>query len=41
MKNVLILGASGNSAKHVIDIFVTKDDISLTLFFAEQKKTKK
>jgi uncharacterized protein YbjT (DUF2867 family) len=32
MKNVIILGASGNIAKHVIDILVKKDDIDLTLF---------
>lgn len=32
MKNVIILGASGQIAKHVIDILVKKDDINLTLF---------
>lgn len=32
MKNVIILGASGNIAKHVIDMLVKKDDINLTLF---------
>jgi len=32
MKNVIILGASGNIAKHVIDLIVNKDDINLTLF---------
>jgi len=32
MKNVIILGASGNIAKQVIDILVEKDDINLTLF---------
>jgi uncharacterized protein YbjT (DUF2867 family) len=32
MKNVIILGASGNIAKHVIDILVKMDDINLTLF---------
>jgi len=32
MKNVIILGASGNVAGHVIDILVKKDDINLTLF---------
>jgi uncharacterized protein YbjT (DUF2867 family) len=32
MKNVIILGAGGNIAKHVIDILVKKDDINLTLF---------
>ena len=32
MKNVIILGAGGNIAKHVIDILIKQDDISLTLF---------
>jgi uncharacterized protein YbjT (DUF2867 family) len=32
MKNVIILGAGGNIAKHVIDILIKKDDINLTLF---------
>lgn len=32
MKNVIILGASGNIAKHVIDFLIKKDDINLTLF---------
>lgn len=32
MKNVIILGASGSIAKHVIDILVKKDNINLTLF---------
>lgn len=32
MKNVIILGANGNIAKHVIDILINKDDINLTLF---------
>jgi hypothetical protein len=32
MKNVIILGASGNIAKHVIDILVKKDGVNLTLF---------
>jgi uncharacterized protein YbjT (DUF2867 family) len=32
MKNVIILGAGGNIARHVIDILISKDDISLTLF---------
>jgi len=30
MKNVIILGAGGNIAKHVIDILVKKDDINLS-----------
>lgn len=33
MKNVIILGASGNIARHVIDILVKKEDINLILFF--------
>jgi uncharacterized protein YbjT (DUF2867 family) len=32
MRNVIILGASGNIAKQVIDILVKEDDIRLTLF---------
>ncbi len=32
MKNVIILGASGNIAKQVIDIPAKKDDVNLTLF---------
>jgi uncharacterized protein YbjT (DUF2867 family) len=32
LRNIVILGASGNIAKHVIDILVKKDDIHLTLF---------
>jgi saccharopine dehydrogenase-like NADP-dependent oxidoreductase len=32
LKNVIILGASGNIAKHVINILVKNDDINLTLF---------
>ncbi|MGZ8509578.1 MAG: NAD(P)H-binding protein [Chitinophagaceae bacterium] len=32
MKNVIILGASGNIAKHVTDILLAKDDITLALF---------
>ena len=32
MKNVIILGASGNIATHVIDILVKRNDIILTLF---------
>jgi hypothetical protein len=32
MKNVIILGASGNIATHVIDILVKRNDINLTLF---------
>jgi hypothetical protein len=32
MKNVIILGASGNIAKHVIDILVKRNDINLPRF---------
>ncbi|MDB5232181.1 MAG: NAD-dependent dehydratase [Chitinophagaceae bacterium] len=38
MKNVIILGASGNIAKHVIDILINKDDISLTLFLRNKSR---
>jgi uncharacterized protein YbjT (DUF2867 family) len=38
MKNVIILGASGNIAKHVIDILVKKDDIKLTLFLRNKSR---
>jgi uncharacterized protein YbjT (DUF2867 family) len=38
MKNVTILGASGNIAKHVIDILVKKDDINLTLFLRNSRR---
>jgi saccharopine dehydrogenase-like NADP-dependent oxidoreductase len=34
MKNVIIHGASGNIAKHVIDILVKSNDINLTLIVA-------
>jgi nucleoside-diphosphate-sugar epimerase len=40
MKNVIIPGASGNIAKHVIDILVKKDDIKLTLFLRNRNKLK-
>ena len=39
MKNVIILGASGNIAKHVIDILVKKDDIKLTLFLRNKNRS--
>ena len=32
MKDVIILGASGNIARYVIDILVKQDDLNLTLF---------
>ena len=38
MKNVLVLGASGNIAKHVIDILVKRDDINLTLFLRDKSR---
>jgi uncharacterized protein YbjT (DUF2867 family) len=38
MKNVIILGAGGNIAKHVIDILVKKDDIDLTLFLRDARR---
>jgi uncharacterized protein YbjT (DUF2867 family) len=38
MKNVIILGANGNIAKHVIDILVKKDDINLTLFLRNARR---
>src|SRR6478672_7380761 len=38
MKNVVILGASGNIAKYVIDILIKKDDISLTLFLRNKTR---
>ena len=38
MKNVIILGASGNIAKHVIEILVKKDDIKLTLFLRNARR---
>ena len=38
MKNVIILGAGGNIAKHVIDILVKKGDINLTLFLRHARR---
>ena len=38
MRNIIILGASGNIAKHVIDILVQKNDINLTLFVRNKKR---
>jgi len=38
MKNVIILGAGGNIAKHVIDILVKKDDTRLTLFLRNKNR---
>lgn len=41
MKNVIILGASGNIAGQVIDILVKKDDINLTLFLRNKSRLRK
>lgn len=38
LKNVIILGAGGNIAKHVIDILVKKDHINLTLFLRNKSR---
>ena len=38
MKNVIIVGASGNIAKHVIDILSTNDDLNLTLFLRNKNR---
>jgi uncharacterized protein YbjT (DUF2867 family) len=38
MKHVIILGASGNIAGHVIDILGRKDDINLTLFLRNKNR---
>ena len=32
------MGASGNIAKHVIDVLVKKDDINLTLFLRDARR---
>jgi len=37
-KDVLILGASGNIAGHVIDILLKKDNINLTLFLRNKRR---
>jgi saccharopine dehydrogenase-like NADP-dependent oxidoreductase len=37
MKNVIILGAGGQIARHVIDILV-KHDINLTLFLRDKSR---
>ncbi|MHC2990475.1 NAD-dependent dehydratase [Pontibacter sp. HJ8] len=41
MKNVIILGASGNIARHVIDMLVKRKDINLTLFLRNQNRLRK
>jgi uncharacterized protein YbjT (DUF2867 family) len=38
MKNVIILGANGNIATHVIDILVKRNDINLTLFLRSKSR---
>ncbi|HTY09629.1 MAG TPA: NAD(P)H-binding protein [Bacteroidota bacterium] len=38
MRNVIILGASGNIARRVIDILVKEDDIKLTLFLRNKSR---
>ena len=38
MKNVIILGAGGNIARHVIDILLKKDNINLSLFLRNQSR---
>jgi uncharacterized protein YbjT (DUF2867 family) len=38
MKNVIILGAGGNIAEHVIDILVKKKEINLTLFLRNKNR---
>jgi uncharacterized protein YbjT (DUF2867 family) len=38
MKNVIVLGASGDIARHVIDMLVEKDDINLTLFLRNKNR---
>ena len=40
MKNVIILGASGNIAQHVIDILIKNNDVNLTLFLRNKNKLK-
>lgn len=41
MKNVLILGASGTIARHVIDLLIDKKDINLTLFLRVPRRLRK
>ena len=40
MKNIIILGANGNIAMHVIDILVKRNDINITLFLRNKSKLK-
>jgi uncharacterized protein YbjT (DUF2867 family) len=41
MKNVLILGAGGQIAKHAIDLLLKETDVSLTLFLRKANKLSK
>lgn len=38
MKNVIILGAAGQIARHVITMLVKKDDVDLTLFLRDKSR---
>ncbi len=38
MKKVIIIGASGNIASHVIDIELNRDDVRLTLFLRKKNR---
>lgn len=38
MKNVIILGASGQIASRVTDILLKKNDINLTLFLRDRSR---
>ena len=38
MKNVIILGAGGQVARHVIDMLSKKDDVNLTLFLRDKSR---
>jgi uncharacterized protein YbjT (DUF2867 family) len=38
MKNVIILGAGGQIARHVIDMLAKKDDVNLTLFLRDKSR---
>ena len=40
MNNVIILGAGGQIARHVIDMLVKKDDVNLTLFLRDKSRLK-
>src|SRR5947209_2796225 len=38
MKNVIIPGAGGNIAKHIIDILAKKDNVNITLFLRNKNR---